>query len=127
MLVYRRRTLVFGYVYRDLKPENILLHTNGSVQLADFGMSKKLKPGERTFTICGTAQYMSPEVLLHRGCHFEAGELQSPLTFGKSTRVIRSFASPYSNPRVIPRRRFTEVYDTGVCIRTMTRVVVRNR
>ena len=61
-----------SYVYRDLKPENILLHTNGSVQLADFGMSKLLKPGERTFTICGTAQYMSPEVLLHKGCYFEA-------------------------------------------------------
>ena len=26
----------------------------------------------RTYTICGTAQYMSPEVLLHRGCRFEA-------------------------------------------------------
>mmetsp|Transcript_19934 Transcript_19934/g.49955 ORF Transcript_19934/g.49955 Transcript_19934/m.49955 type:complete len:407 (+) Transcript_19934:304-1524(+) len=60
------------YVYRDLKPENILLHTNGSVQLGDFGMAKQLQPGERTFTICGTAQYMSPEVLLHRGCYFEA-------------------------------------------------------
>ena len=61
-----------SYVYRDLKPENILLHTNGSVQLADFGMCKQLRSGERTFTICGTAQYMSPEVLLHQGCYFEA-------------------------------------------------------
>ena len=48
-----------------------LLH--GSVQLGDFGMAKQLQQGERTFTICGTAQYMSPEVLLHRGCYFEAG------------------------------------------------------
>ena len=61
-----------GYVYRDLKPENILLHAHGSVQLADFGMAKKLDPGKRTNTVCGTAQYMSPEVLLHRGCSFEA-------------------------------------------------------
>jgi p70 ribosomal S6 kinase len=61
-----------GYVYRDLKPENILLHAHGSVQLADFGMAKKLAPGKRTNTVCGTAQYMSPEVLLHRGCSFEA-------------------------------------------------------
>jgi p70 ribosomal S6 kinase len=29
-------------------------------------------PDARTYTICGTAQYMSPEVLLHRGCRFEA-------------------------------------------------------
>ena len=61
-----------GYVYRDLKPENILLDVNGSVRLADFGMAKKLDDGERAFTICGTAQYMSPEVLTHRGCRFEA-------------------------------------------------------
>ena len=61
-----------GYVYRDLKPENILLHPHGSVQLADFGMAKRLDRNQRTYTICGTAQYMSPEVLLHRGCQFEA-------------------------------------------------------
>jgi len=61
-----------NYVYRDLKPENILLKADGSAQLADFGMAKLLKDGERTYTICGTAQYMSPEVLLHRGCYFEA-------------------------------------------------------
>ena len=62
-----------GYVYRDLKPENILLDTNGSVRLADFGMAKRLeKVDERAYTICGTAQYMSPEVLTHRGCRFEA-------------------------------------------------------
>jgi p70 ribosomal S6 kinase len=62
-----------GYVYRDLKPENILLDTSGSVRLADFGMAKKLElPEDRAMTICGTAQYMSPEVLNHRGCRFEA-------------------------------------------------------
>jgi len=62
-----------GYVYRDLKPENILLDTNGCVRLADFGMAKRLDTAdERAYTICGTAQYMSPEVLTHRGCRFEA-------------------------------------------------------
>ena len=62
-----------GYVYRDLKPENILLDTNGCVRLADFGMAKRLESAdERAYTICGTAQYMSPEVLTHRGCRFEA-------------------------------------------------------
>ncbi len=61
-----------GYVYRDLKPENILLDTNGCVRLADFGMSKKLVGNERAYTVCGTAQYMSPEVFNHNGCRFGA-------------------------------------------------------
>lgn len=31
-------------MYRDLKPENILLDKNGNASLADFGISKELKP-----------------------------------------------------------------------------------
>jgi serine/threonine protein kinase len=43
--------------------ENILLNNNGHIQLIDFGLSKWLKLGEKTNTICGTIQYMGPEVL----------------------------------------------------------------
>ena len=51
----------------------MLLGANGCVRLADFGMAKKLETADdRAYTICGTAQYMSPEVLTHRGCRFEA-------------------------------------------------------
>ena len=42
------------------------------MRLADFGMSKKLVGNERAYTVCGTAQYMSPEVFNHNGCRFEA-------------------------------------------------------
>ncbi|XP_050436499.1 ribosomal protein S6 kinase-related protein isoform X2 [Adelges cooleyi] len=52
-----------GVIYRDIKPENILLDDDGHLQLIDFGLSKWLPQGCRTNTICGTSQYMAPEIL----------------------------------------------------------------
>ncbi|KAM3723834.1 putative serine/threonine-protein kinase [Dirofilaria immitis] len=48
--------------YRDLKMENIVLDFDGHIQIVDFGFSKKLVDGERTRTVCGTLQYMAPEI-----------------------------------------------------------------
>ncbi|XP_072548353.1 ribosomal protein S6 kinase-related protein-like [Salminus brasiliensis] len=53
----------FGIMHRDVKMENILLTEQGHLRLADFGLSRRLECGERAFTICGTIQYMAPEVL----------------------------------------------------------------
>lgn len=47
-----------GIIYRDLKPENILLDADHHIKLIDFGLSKWLRIGERTKTICGTSEYM---------------------------------------------------------------------
>ncbi|KAK6637849.1 hypothetical protein RUM44_008271 [Polyplax serrata] len=52
-----------GIIYRDLKLENILLNAEGHIQIIDFGLSKWLKYGMRTNTICGTLQYIAPEIL----------------------------------------------------------------
>jgi len=56
-----------GLIYRDLKPENILIDDKGHLKLADFGFCKPLGKGERTYTTCGTADYMAPEVMLCQG------------------------------------------------------------
>ena len=55
-------------VYRDLKPENILIDWEGNSKIVDFRLSKALAPGkERTFSYCGSAEYMAPEMVLRCG------------------------------------------------------------
>lgn len=51
--------------YRDLKPENILLDRLGYIKMADFGLSKKV--AFKTYTMCGTSEYMAPEIILGGG------------------------------------------------------------
>lgn len=55
-----------GIAYRDLKPENTLIAENGYPKLIDMGFAKRLY-NRRTYSMCGTPDYMAPEIIKRQG------------------------------------------------------------
>jgi len=52
-------------IYRDLKPENLMMSKEGYLKITDFGFAKKVT--YRTYTLCGTPDYLAPEVIKGKG------------------------------------------------------------
>ncbi|CAN1806242.1 CBL-interacting serine/threonine-protein kinase 1 [Linum perenne] len=59
-----------GVFHRDLKPENVLMDAKGCIKISDFGLSalpRHLGKDGLLHTLCGSPNYVAPEVLLNKG------------------------------------------------------------
>ncbi|XP_076123360.1 serine/threonine-protein kinase PLK1 isoform X1 [Alosa pseudoharengus] len=59
-------------IHRDLKLGNLFLNEEMEVKIGDFGLATRIEfDGERKKTLCGTPNYIAPEVLCKKGHSFE--------------------------------------------------------
>ncbi|XP_055334358.1 serine/threonine-protein kinase PLK1-like [Paramacrobiotus metropolitanus] len=59
-------------IHRDLKLSNVFLNDKMEVKLGDFGLATKIEfNGQKKKTLCGTPNYLAPEILLKKGHSFE--------------------------------------------------------
>jgi len=89
--------------YRDLKPENLLIANNGYLKMIDFGFAKKFpytkneQKFDKTYTLCGTPEYLAPEIVMSKGYdasvdHWALGCLIYELSVSKTP-----FQADYTN------------------------------
>ncbi|CAG0897576.1 unnamed protein product [Cyprideis torosa] len=81
-------------VYRDLKPENLLLDAEGHLKITDFGFAKHLT--DRTYTLCGTPEYLAPEIVQSKG-HNKAVDWWALGFFGNISQHCQTAGEFHSN------------------------------
>ena len=85
--------------HRDIKPENVLLvnkDDDTTIKIADFGFAKRVIKPNCLRTLCGTAQYVAPEVLdLHSPGYDQRADMWS---VGVVTYILLGGYAPFDGP-----------------------------
>lgn len=89
-------------VHRDIKPENLLISANGNLKLADFGWCTEIDADVGRMTVCGTPEYLPPEMINHQLYSdavdsWTCGVLSFEFLSGRSPFVGFSDHETYSN------------------------------
>lgn len=93
-----------GIAHRDLKPENILLvrKNEDRIKISDFGLSRLVGNGSFLKTICGTPQYLAPEVLIQGNTDTGYGFEVDLWSMGVILYILLSGSPPFHDGRPIP-------------------------
>lgn len=91
-------------IHRDIKPENILVGLHGEIKLSDFGWSVHA-PGKRRETLCGTLDYLPPEMVNPRNQDKSYDERVDLWSLGVLLYEFLVGKAPFEDTQVMTHRR----------------------
>ncbi|OQE41827.1 hypothetical protein PENCOP_c004G04183 [Penicillium coprophilum] len=93
-------------MHRDIKPENILVGIHGEIKISDFGWSVHA-PNNRRQTMCGTLDYLPPEMLKHGSKDNYYSEKVDLWSLGVLTYEFLVGEAPFEDTPAMTQRRIT--------------------
>jgi aurora kinase, other len=91
-------------MHRDIKPENILVGIHGEIKISDFGWSVHA-PNNRRQTMCGTLDYLPPEMLKPGSSDNYYNEKVDLWSLGVLTYEFLVGEAPFEDTTVMTQRR----------------------
>ncbi|EEA25893.1 spindle assembly checkpoint kinase [Talaromyces marneffei ATCC 18224] len=93
-------------IHRDIKPENILVGIHGEIKISDFGWSVHA-PNNRRQTMCGTLDYLPPEMLVRGSQENFYSDKVDLWSLGVLTYEFLVGEAPFEDTPVMTQRRIT--------------------